>query len=178
MIMTFNGDRRKKRALFGVKEIKRIVIPLGIRKEAMEICHSVGLDGHMGIEGTWQRVKNSFYWRGMKDDVAVFVRECEQCGVNKHSTHANVAPFQMTDIPNRVVEHLQLDLCGPFRVANTHPFRYALQMKDVLARFAVFVPYINDSAETAMFIRSAMYHKYRPWYTFHSRGISSTMQNG
>ena len=109
MIMTFNGGRRKKSALFGVKEIKRTVIPPGIRKQVMEICHSAGLGGHMGIERTWQRVKNSFYWRGMKDDVAVFVRECEQCGVNKHSTHANVAPFQMTDIPNRVVEHLQLD---------------------------------------------------------------------
>ena len=149
MVMTFNGGRRKKSALFGVKEIKRIVIPPGIRKQAMEICHSAGLGGHMGIERTWQRVRNSFYWRGMKDDVAVFVRECEQCGVNKHSTHANVAPFQMTDIPNRVVEHLQLDFCGPFPAANTHPFRYALQIQDVLTRFVMFVPCINDSAETA-----------------------------
>ena len=85
----------------------------------------------------------------MKDDVAVFVRECEQCGVNKHSAHANVAPFQMTDIPNRVVEHLQLDFCGPFPAANTHPFRYALQIKDVLTRFVMFVPCINDYSETA-----------------------------
>ena len=64
----------------------------------------------------------------MKDDVAVFVKECEQCGVNRHSAHANVAPFQMTDIPNRAVEHLQLDFCGPFPAVNTHPFKYALQM--------------------------------------------------
>ena len=149
MVMTFNGGRRKKSALFGVKEIKRIVIPPGIRKQAREICHSAGLDGHMGIERTWQRVRNSFYWREMKDDVAVFVKECEQCGVNKHSTHAKVAPFQMTDMPNRVVEHLQLDFCGPFPAANTHPFRYALQIQDVLTRFVMFLPCINDSAETA-----------------------------
>ena len=101
---------------------------------------------------TWQRVRNSFYWKGMKDDMAVFVRECEQCGVNKHSAHANVAPFQMTDIPNRLVEHLQLDFCGPFPAANTHPFRYALQIQDILTRlmmFVMFAPCINDSSETA-----------------------------
>ena len=81
--------------------------------------------------------------------MAVFVRECEQCGVNKHSAHTNVAPFQITDIPNRVVEHLQLDFCGPFPAANTHPFRYALQIQDVLTRFVMFVPCVNDSSETA-----------------------------
>ena len=67
----------------------------------MKICHSSDFCGHMGIERTWQQVRNSFYWKGMKDDVAVFVKECEHCGVNKHLAHANVAPFQMTDIPNR-----------------------------------------------------------------------------
>ena len=55
----------------------------------------------------------------------------------------------MTDIPNRVVDHLQLDFCGPFPAANTHQFRYALQIQDVLTRFVMFVPCINDSAETA-----------------------------
>ena len=93
MVMTFNGGRRKKNVLFGIKEIKRIVILPGIRKQAMEICYSAGLGGHMGIERTWQRVRNSFYWKGMKDEVAVFVRECEQCGMNKHSAHTNVAPI-------------------------------------------------------------------------------------
>ena len=68
---------------------------------------------------------------------------------SEHSAHANVAPFQMTDIPNWVVEHLQLDFCGPFQAANTHPFRYALQIQDVLTRFVMFVPCINDSSETA-----------------------------
>ena len=149
MVMTFNGGRRKKNALFGIKEIKRIVIPPGIRKKAMEICHSAGLAGHMGIQGTWQRVRNSFYWKGMKDDVVVFVRESEQCRVNKHSAHTNVAPFQITDIPNRVIEHLQLHFCGPFPAANTHLFRYALQIQDVLTRFVMFVPCVNDSSETA-----------------------------
>ena len=57
MVMTFNGGRRKKNALFGIKEVKRIVIPPGIGKQVMEICHSAGLGGHMGIEWTWQRVE-------------------------------------------------------------------------------------------------------------------------
>ena len=48
MVMTFNGGRRKKNALFGIKEIKRIVIPPGIRKQAMEICHSAGLGWSYG----------------------------------------------------------------------------------------------------------------------------------
>ena len=68
---------------------------------------------------------------------------------NKHSAHTNVAPFRITNIPNRLVEHLQLDFSGPFPAANTHLFRYALQIQDVLARFVMLVPCVNDSSETA-----------------------------
>ena len=54
MVIVFNGGRRKKSAAFGVKSINRIVIPPGIRKQAMKICHSSGFGGHMGVERTWQ----------------------------------------------------------------------------------------------------------------------------
>ena len=52
MVIMFNGGRRKKSAAFGVKSINRIVIPPGIRKQAMKICHSSGFGGHMGVERT------------------------------------------------------------------------------------------------------------------------------
>ena len=58
MVIMFNGGKRKKSAAFGVKSINRIAIPSGIRKQAMKICHSSGFGGHMGVERTWQRVRN------------------------------------------------------------------------------------------------------------------------
>ena len=50
MVVMFNRGRRKKSAAFGVKNINVIVIPPGIRKQAMKICHSSGFGGHMDIQ--------------------------------------------------------------------------------------------------------------------------------
>ena len=147
MVMTFNGGRRKKNALFRIKEIKRIVIPPRIKETSHGDMSFSRLGWSYGYTADMATCEEFIFWKGMKDDVAVFVRECEQCGVNKHSAHTNVAPFQITDIPNRAVEHLHLDFCRP--AANTHPFRYALQIQDVLTRFVMFVPCVNDSSETA-----------------------------
>ena len=53
------------------------VVNLGDTEE--KLCDGYELGKLCQIKGmTWQRVRNSFYWKGMKDDVAVFVRECDQ----------------------------------------------------------------------------------------------------
>ena len=156
LMITFNGGRRTERARFGVKAKNRIVLPRELISKVLKACHSEGLGGHMGIQRTWVRVRNTFYWRKMYQDVEDFVKGCELCQMNKHSTHPNVAPLQETDVPLSTIDHIQLDFLGPFPVANTHPFRYILQIQDILSRYVMFIPAVNDTADTAA--RLAMNH--------------------
>lgn len=149
VMIKFNGGRRTEQSKFGVKARNRILLPRDLMGAVIKICHSAGLGGHMGIDRTWWRVRNSFYWKNMKSDVEEFVKGCELCATNKHSTHPNVAPFQETDLPDKTLEHLQIDFMGPFPAAVSHPFRYVLQIQDVLSRYLVFLPCLDDQARTA-----------------------------
>ena len=149
VMIRFNGGRRTEQSRFGVKERNRILLPIELTEEALKVCHSAGLGGHMGMDRTWWRVRNAFYWKGMRSDVDEFVRDCELCATNKHSTHPNVAPFQETDLPDTTLDHLQIDFMGPFPAAVSHPFRYVLQIQDILSRFLLFLPTHDDQAQTA-----------------------------
>ena len=98
-MITFNGGRRTEKARFGVKAKNRIVLPRELVPKVLMACHSEGLGGHMGIQRTWVRVRNTFYWRKMYQNVEDFVKACELFQMNKHSTYPNVAPLQETDVP-------------------------------------------------------------------------------
>ena len=145
----FCRGRRTKDSPFGKTEINRVVVPRSQRKKACRMCHDAPLAGHMGIRRTWQRVRDSFWWEEMKQDVTNHVKDCEECGVNKHSTRPSQAPVQKTDIPARVLEKLQVDFVGPFGISTAHEYRYALQIQDVLSRFVIFVPTARNDAKTA-----------------------------
>jgi hypothetical protein len=45
--------------------------------------HATPTTGHSGFTKTYDRVKHSFLWDGMKQDVHTFVVECDVCQCNK-----------------------------------------------------------------------------------------------
>ena len=42
-------------------------------------CHNTPFSGHPGLNKTYEKVKSSFFWPKMKDDVKRYVRKCLQC---------------------------------------------------------------------------------------------------
>ena len=85
----------------------------------------------------------------MRTDVQQYVSSCDKCGKNKHRNRGDKAPMQETDIPDAPFKRLQTDFLGPFPQATTHNFRYVLQIQDILSRYLIFVPCINDTGLTA-----------------------------
>jgi len=41
--------------------------------------------GHEGFEKTYERLKKSFYWKGMSIDIKIFISNCENCQLNKRN---------------------------------------------------------------------------------------------
>ena len=145
----YNGGRKTKKNPFGVRVRFRLVVPKTEQRKAMALCHDTPLAGHMGIKRTWKRAVETFWWQGMKQDIQQYVKDCEKCGVNKHTTKISKAPVQKTDVPAKVLDKIQVDFLGPFGVSTAHEYRYALQIQDVLSRYVRFVPTIRSDAETA-----------------------------
>lgn len=52
--------------------------------------HSSALGGHSGIAAAYYRLKKHFNWKGMKQDVDSFIKQCLVC---QHSKHSNTHPM-------------------------------------------------------------------------------------
>ena len=147
--LQFNGGKRTKTQPFGVKVRNRIVIPGSYKEKILGLVHRSTTAAHMGSRRTWQRARNNFWWPKMRFDVEKFVEQCEECGRNKHMNHPNEAPATKTSIPGGPLEEVMVDFVGPFQAAQTHKFRYLLQIQDVFSRYLMFIPCEDCRAPTA-----------------------------
>ena len=50
-----------------------------IKKQLMHEAHYSGYAMHPGETKTYQELKNGYWWKGMKRDIAEFVARCETC---------------------------------------------------------------------------------------------------
>jgi len=94
----------------------RVVVPFALRNVIIRASHSIPSTGHLGVTKTLERIRRSFYWFKMAEDVASFVRGCLTCQKRKPSEpkrHGKLMLFP-TDGPFVMVA---LDIVGPFPVS-------------------------------------------------------------
>jgi len=72
--------------------------------------HSSALGGHSGIAATYHRLKRHFAWKGTKQDVESFIKQCSVCQQSKHSNNHPLGLLQ----PLPILEGLWRDLSMDF----------------------------------------------------------------
>jgi hypothetical protein len=70
-----------------------------IQTKVITAFHSSALGGHSGAMATYHRLKQLFSWKGMKSDVASFVRQCAVCQQAKHELIQPAGLFKPLPIP-------------------------------------------------------------------------------
>ena len=68
--------------------------------------------GHEGFEKTYERLKKSFYWKGMTIDIKRFISNCENCQLNKRNEIPEPTEKYATQV-EAPFTHLGLDIIGP-----------------------------------------------------------------
>jgi hypothetical protein len=71
--------------------------------------HATPTVGHSGFTKTYDRVKRSFFWDGMKQDIHKFVAECEVCQRNKGETVKSSGTLQPLQIPPAIWKDISMD---------------------------------------------------------------------
>ena len=61
--------------------------------------HATPTTGHFRFTKTYDRVKHSFFWDGMKHDIRNFVAECYVCQCNKGEIVKSLDTLQPLPIP-------------------------------------------------------------------------------
>lgn len=67
------------------------------------------MGGHSGVERTYKRIKEAFYWRGMYKEVQSFVETCDICQQNKNETIKSPGLLQPLPIPDRIWTDISMD---------------------------------------------------------------------
>lgn len=80
-----------------------------IKAQVLQFVHSDPMAGHFGYDKTLQRARRDFYWKGMRNEIKKFIRECEVCQQNKHENTRPTGLLQPLPIPNRVWTDISMD---------------------------------------------------------------------
>ena len=79
------------------------MIPSVYRKEVISVSHDSPLSGHLGVNKTYNRILNHFFWPRLRQDVADYCRSCHTCQVvgkpNQKIPNAPLQPIPAFDEP-------------------------------------------------------------------------------
>jgi len=64
---------------------------------------------HLGFTKTYEHVKHSFFWDGMKSDICTFVAKCDTCQCNKGKTGKPRGTLQLLPLPPTIWTDICLD---------------------------------------------------------------------
>ena len=80
-----------------------------LRERILQAAHDSPLSRHQRFWKTYMVVRERFTWKGLKEDVLRYVRECEACQWNKGELTYPTGLFQPLPIPEGKWESISTD---------------------------------------------------------------------
>ena len=121
------------------------VVPDVLKENIMSMNHDIPLTGHMGITKTVLRIRASFIWYKLKDDVETFVRSCAVCNQNKRAQTKPKAALGSYHAGSPL-ERIHVDILGPF-TPSRNGNQYILMIVDQFTKWLECFPLPQQSAE-------------------------------
>jgi len=129
----------------------KLVLPKGLRREALRESHDVPQAGHLGIEKTYQRIAVNYFWPNLFRDVTDYIRTCDTCQRTKveQTSPAGLMGRRIADGPWAVIA---ADVIGPLPRSKAG-YQYILVIQDL---FTKWVECRALRSATAIKIREAL----------------------
>jgi hypothetical protein len=112
--------------------------------------HDILLTGHQGVERTYNRVKNSYSWTGMKQQIKYYIKSCPTCQISKILNRNVKAPMVITTTSSRPLEKIFMDIVGPLPKTNKNN-AYIITLQDDLTKFSWAMQAENHEANTVAY---------------------------
>ena len=94
------------------------------------------------MEKTYRRIREWFYWKGMKQEMHDFVKRCEICQTQKLTRVKTKEPMMITDTPSEPFAKIAIDILGPLPIT-TSGNQPILPMQCLLSKFCIAVSIPN-----------------------------------
>lgn len=71
----------------------KLIVPAAKRIELLKYMHDLPSSAHLGVDKTFESLKNGFYWPGIKEYVKNYCKSCHHCSARKPFRKQNKAPM-------------------------------------------------------------------------------------
>ncbi|MCG8046377.1 MAG: RNase H-like domain-containing protein, partial [Candidatus Thiodiazotropha endolucinida] len=129
----------------GSEEHLQLIVPQSMKLDVLFQMHDSVISGHLGCKKTKAKILQRFYWYGLRDDVALYIRKCDVCAADKKPVKTPRAPLGSlrTGAPGDCVA---TDYLGPFPTTERGN-RYILLLTDHFSKYVEILPVPDMTAE-------------------------------
>ena len=126
----------------------QIVVPRAYRPEILNLAHETPMSGHLGVNKTYHKILNHFFWPGLKSDVSQHCKSCHTCQIvgkpNQTIPKASLRPIPAFDEP---FSRFIIDCVGPLPKTKSG-CQYLLTIMCASTRFPEAIPLRNIKTKT------------------------------
>ncbi|VFQ80355.1 unnamed protein product [Cuscuta campestris] len=111
-----------------------------LRNQILHEFHGTLVSGHQGVDRTFRRIADVFYWPGLRREVRAFVASCPACQATKYSTRKPAGLLQPLPIPERVWDSASMDFVTG--LPPSRGFSAIMVVVDRLSKYTHFGPLV------------------------------------
>jgi hypothetical protein len=130
----------------------KLVVPQSLKRRTMQICHDEMAGGHLGLNKTYKKVQERFYWKNMWANVKQLINSCAKCASRKNPkpTRARLHPITS---PTKPFDILGVDILGPLPTTEGG-MKYIVVFTDYLTKWveAFAIPNMEASTIANIFV--------------------------
>jgi hypothetical protein len=109
-----------------------------LQTKIITALHGSAVGGHSGSQGIYKRVKLAFAWKGLKQDVDNFVRQCRICQQAKHNQQYPAGLLQPLPVPRGPWQGISMDFIEGLPISDH--CSVIVVVVDRLTKYAHFFP--------------------------------------
>lgn len=124
----------------------QLVVPVTKQKEVLWHFHDAPTAGHLGSIRTMMKIRQNFYWVGLKDDARRYCQSCDKCAARKPEQkypRGNLRQYMVGE----PMERMAVDVLGPLP-QTTRGNRYIVVIADYFSKWVEAFAIPDQTAET------------------------------
>ena len=130
----------------GMRPVQSVLVPDSLKKMIIEAAHNSWDSGHGGEDRTKARIFMRYYWPGVHNDVAQYVKSCLNCQQAKGKKPLP-CPLKSLPICEGRNERVHIDLWGPAKSSSHAGNKYVMVMTDAWSKVVELAAIPEKTAE-------------------------------
>ena len=94
-------------------KVNQLVVPKSRRVQVLKLAHEMPYSGHLGLDKTLYRIKLTFYWPHLRQDVERFCTACEACQLRRRRTVYDNTVVHPIPRAGEAFDVMHADVLGP-----------------------------------------------------------------